>query len=125
MSNRVKSKLENIFLECGNRDTDCQTGDGRNYRGFTKCTRKQKKCVRWDWDGSPYKKWYKTNVGPHLPQNLCRNPDPEHKDGAWCYTSTDYKNWDYCSIRRCTVCDQGNSLIPLCTKDAPESNFLN
>ena len=43
------------------------------------------------------------------------------KDSAWCYTTDPGTTWEYCDIRDCTPCDQGqgtfkyytNNLAPL------------
>ena len=42
-------------------------------------------------------------VGPH---NNCRNPDGS--EGAWCYTTKSWQRWEYCDVRQCSYCDEGN-----------------
>ena len=98
-----------ILLECGERDVDCQTGNGANYRGLASVTISGDQCKDWDKGDRDEEstKWYKENVGSNLPKNLCRDPDPKTSSGVWCYNSEDFKTIDYCAVRYCSYCDKG------------------
>ena len=102
--------LKVILIVPENRDIDCQTEQGQNYRGLTRCTTDESPCA--SWVGSPHEKWYRTNVGSKLPPNLCRNPSPDSQYGVWCYVGEKFDNHkerkkQYCSVRRCSYTDKG------------------
>ena len=82
------------------------------YQGTVNTTRKGKDCQMWS-SYRPYADDYGW-LGFH---NFCRNPQTGGRyttnvktsgTGAWCYTTVSGTEWDYCDIRDCTPCDEGN-----------------
>lgn len=80
---------------------ECQTGNGRNYRGTVSKTKKGVTCQKWS-DTSPHVPKYSpvSHALAGLEENYCRNPDNDDK-GPWCYTTDPDVRFDYCSIPEC------------------------
>ena len=73
---------------------DCQTGDGKGYKGEVDKTVSGKDCQDWA-EQSPHKHKFE-EVGEH---NFCRNPD--NHTMVWCYTTDKKKRWEKCDVPQC------------------------
>ncbi|KAM9798575.1 plasminogen [Neosynchiropus ocellatus] len=80
---------------------DCIQCSGENYRGKASTTENGFTCQRWDTQ-QPHNHGYIPSALPekYLEENYCRNPDGDPR--PWCFTTTESKRWDFCSIPRCT-----------------------
>ena len=74
--------------------SDCQTGDGKDYKGEIDKTVSGKDCQKWT-EQKPQKHKFE-KVGEH---NFCRNPD-DH-EAVWCYTTDKSKRWELCDVPKC------------------------
>ena len=70
-----------------------------DYRGFVSVTRSNITCQKWT-SQSPHRHSFSpgnysdSGLGDH---NFCRNPGGR-RDFAWCYTTEEETQWDYCNI---------------------------
>uniref|UniRef100_A0AAQ5ZJF3 Plasminogen n=1 Tax=Amphiprion ocellaris TaxID=80972 RepID=A0AAQ5ZJF3_AMPOC len=80
---------------------DCMHCSGEDYRGKTSTTENGFTCQRWD-SQKPHNHGYNPSALPekYLEENYCRNPDGDPR--PWCFTTSQSKRWDFCSIPRCT-----------------------
>ncbi|XP_062853582.1 hepatocyte growth factor-like protein [Trichomycterus rosablanca] len=80
---------------------DCYHGNGKNYRGVVRKTRKGILCQKWSIN-TPHKTKInpKTHPDANLTENYCRNPDGD-LHGPWCYTTDPKTEFDYCAIKQC------------------------
>ena len=85
-----------------------------NYKGTVNKTRTGKDCKVWaKGDNEPISHVYHFE-GDH---NFCRNPirlglsggriPAKGAKSVWCYTTDPGTTWDYCDVRECNECDQG------------------
>ena len=90
---------------------------GLTYKGTVNKTKSGKTCQYWS--HNTYDDNYKW-VGIH---NYCRNPrtvathviDKYFKTqpvSAWCFTTDPGTKWEYCDIRKCSECDEGEEYQP-------------
>merc|ERR1719430_597301 len=75
-------------------DIDCQTGNGKDYKGEVDKTVSGKDCQDWAVQ-KPHKHKFE-DVGEH---NFCRNPD--NHTGVWCYTTDKKWRWEACDVPKC------------------------
>ncbi|XP_066553640.1 hepatocyte growth factor-like protein [Amia ocellicauda] len=80
---------------------DCYHGNGNNYQGTVRKTRKGTACQKWSVN-TPHKTKINPTTFPHanLTENYCRNPDGD-RHGPWCYTTDPKTEFDYCAIKQC------------------------
>ncbi|KAI5109033.1 hepatocyte growth factor-like protein precursor, partial [Silurus meridionalis] len=80
---------------------DCYNGNGKNYRGAVRKTRKGILCQNWSVN-TPHKTKINPRTHPeaNLTENYCRNPDGD-LHGPWCYTTDPKTEFDYCAIKQC------------------------
>ncbi|KAF7651922.1 hypothetical protein LDENG_00103850 [Lucifuga dentata] len=80
---------------------ECFHCTGEEYQGKISTTEGGLTCQRWD-SQTPHEHSYspKARPGKHLEENYCRNPSGASR--PWCYTTNPSKQWDFCSIPRCT-----------------------
>ncbi|KAM9355928.1 plasminogen [Pholidichthys leucotaenia] len=80
---------------------ECIHCSGEDYKGKTSTTENGYTCQRWD-SQKPHNHGYNPSALPEkfLEENYCRNPDGDPK--PWCFTTSESKRWDFCSIPRCT-----------------------
>eukprot|EP00435_Cladocopium_sp_Y103_P017694 s2680_g4.t1 len=73
------------------------TGNGADYRGGQRYTRRGSlyTCQRWDTD-TPHVVGYNLTDYPQLENNYCRNPDG-FASTIWCYTTDKNKKWELCN----------------------------
>ena len=74
--------------------SDCQTGNGKDYKGEVDKTVSGKDCQDWAVQ-KPHKHKFE-DVGEH---NFCRNPD--NHTTVWCYTTSKNKRWEACDVPKC------------------------
>ncbi|XP_066289695.1 uncharacterized protein [Branchiostoma lanceolatum] len=79
---------------------ECQTGNGRSYRGAWSITESARLCQRWD-SQTPHSHANTPARKPSqgLDNNFCRNPDGENS--VWCYTTDPGKRWERCPVPKC------------------------
>ena len=95
--------ISHLFLVCGVRNIDCQTGIGSDYQGSVNKTVTGRDCQQWSSE-TPHSHSY-SGLGDH---NHCRNPGSDGTPGAWCYTMDPEKRWERCDVRKCSLCDHEN-----------------
>ncbi|KAF3856198.1 hypothetical protein F7725_016921 [Dissostichus mawsoni] len=80
---------------------DCYHGNGKNYRGMVRKTRKGITCQKWNIN-TPHRTKINQSTHPeaNLTENYCRNPDGD-QHGPWCYTTDPKTEFDYCAIKHC------------------------
>ncbi|KAF3703112.1 Plasminogen [Channa argus] len=80
---------------------ECIHCSGEKYRGKISTTENGFTCQRWD-SQKPHNHGYIPSALPekYLEENYCRNPDGDPR--PWCFTTSESKRWDFCSIPRCT-----------------------
>ncbi|KAK2855941.1 hypothetical protein Q5P01_004676 [Channa striata] len=81
---------------------ECIYCSGEKYRGKISITENGFTCQRWD-SQTPHNHGYNPSALPEkfLEENYCRNPDGDPR--PWCFTTSESKRWDFCSIPRCTA----------------------
>uniref|UniRef100_A0A3Q3AT50 Kringle domain-containing protein n=1 Tax=Kryptolebias marmoratus TaxID=37003 RepID=A0A3Q3AT50_KRYMA len=86
---------------------DCFYCNGEDYRGHHSTTENGYICQRWD-SQSPHSHKFTPTIYPNhsLEENYCRNPEGNLR--PWCYTTSWFKKWDYCSIPRCSKIEHLN-----------------
>uniref|UniRef100_A0A3Q3AT96 Kringle domain-containing protein n=1 Tax=Kryptolebias marmoratus TaxID=37003 RepID=A0A3Q3AT96_KRYMA len=91
---------------------DCFYCNGEDYRGHHSTTENGYICQRWD-SQSPHSHKFTPTIYPNhsLEENYCRNPEGNLR--PWCYTTSWFKKWDYCSIPRCK--SEPPSIVPVLT----------
>jgi len=77
----------------------------RTYRGMMRSTVSGKMCQHWSAQ-SPHSHNFTDDSmfadgSIQLADNFCRNPDPDNKDGAWCYTLDEDTEWELCDVPLC------------------------
>ena len=78
-------------------EINCYDNKGATYNGSVHVTKDGTKCVTW-------KSFYSLRYAPYsksLIQNFCRNPQGIG-DRPWCYTDKDSREWNYCTIPKCS-----------------------
>ena len=94
--------------------TTCYYGNGAGYNGTVNYTVNNVSCRPWS------ENLFVNSLNyPTLIENYCRNPQGFGLK-PWCYTSTDRKKWEYCSIKQCNA---GNTLISLFLGIKPHTSW--
>lgn len=97
-----------LFGILGNKTIICKdTAEGREFRGQLSVTKSGKTCQSWSAQTPNAHNFTQNSMFADgtvaAASNNCRNPDPNNKDGPWCYVN------DPAAINKTEQCD-----VPLC-----------
>jgi len=85
-----------------------RTTSGRDYTGTVNTTSSGKQCQNWSSntthvsDSSFVTDDNFPDDSVEAAENYCRNPDPDHLEGVWCYTMDPGVEWEQCDIPLCS-----------------------
>ena len=88
----IKAQCAGYYITSAS--SDCQTGNGKDYKGEVDKTVSGKDCQDWAVQ-KPHKHQFE-DVGEH---NFCRNPD--NHTTVWCYTTNKKWRWEACDVPKC------------------------
>jgi len=81
------------------------TEAGLTFRGNITMTKSGKTCQAWASQTPNRHRYTNDTMYPDgsaaAAGNNCRNPDPDHIDGPWCYTTDPSTPWEQCNITMC------------------------
>ncbi|XP_039266937.2 plasminogen-like [Styela clava] len=97
------------------------SGDRESYRGAIHQTKSGIICQAWN-SQSPHRHRYTSSTYPNsgLNGNNCRNPDLDKN--PWCFTTSSYKQWEYCDVPNCSDTTSTTTVAPGSTAPPPTSS---